>query len=64
MFVRSLCPLPSGVSGVTEAELFVASFVPDAGYTLEDAESGLQRLEPPDWSERHRTSRSSRSAAR
>ena len=48
MFVRSLCPRPSGVRGATEAELCAASFVPDAAYTLGDAESVLQRLEPPD----------------
>ena len=48
MFVRSLCPRPSGVRGATEAELCAASFVPDAAYALGDAESVLQRLEPPD----------------
>ena len=48
MFVRSLCPRPTGERGATEAELCAASFVPDAGYTLGDAESVLQRLEPPD----------------
>ena len=48
MFVRSVCPRPSGHHGASEPELLAASFVPDRAYSPGDAEAVLQSLAPPD----------------
>ena len=44
LFVRSLCPRPTGARGATEAELHAASFVPAGGYETGDAETVAAEL--------------------
>ena len=44
IFVRSLCPRPSGNRGATESEVYGASFVPVNGYGPGDAEAVLSEL--------------------